>query len=349
MDREGLRVNVVSETPFTAECNGVHSAFLQTLESLEKLGVQAQPNGSADHADIVHVHTVGPYSLIKLLGKRRRSVVSAHVVPDSFVGSFALARFWLPLARAYLSFFYSLPKAVIAVSPDVAEQLRDMRVRAPIHLIPNGVDISRFRRPPEPRGQLRAQLGIAEDAFVVMCAGQVQPRKGVETFVRLAGEMPELTFVWVGGMPFERLTADYERMQRLQREVPPNLVFAGSVPYEEMPAYYHASDVLFFPSRQETFGLTVVEAAAAGLPLVMHDLEAFRALFGDAYLAGDERSFPAILSRLRDDADFRREWSLRSSALSARYEDVRLARELLALYRGILTEDRPRRLWGHVS
>jgi len=335
--QDALTVDIVSETPFTAQSNGVHTAFVQMVDALEKVGVRAVPNAK-DRCDIVHIHTVGPYSLLKLLANKRRSVVSAHLVPDSFVGSLALAKLWKPLAKMYLSFFYSLPKAVVAVSPSVRDELKEMGVKKDIFYIPNGVDLDKFRRCEQTRDRLRARLGIAEDAFVVISVGQVQPRKGVQTFIDTARELPDVTFLWIGGTPFEWLSADYDGMQKLMKDTPRNLRFIGEVPLDDMPAYYNAADVLFFPSVQETFGLVVVEAGAAQLPLLMSRLSTYEALFGKGYIPGTRETFKDYVLQLKNDHKFYEEYAQRAFEIATRYDDVKQAEELVRVYEGILEE-----------
>lgn len=332
-----MTVDIVSETPFTAQSNGVHTAFVQMVDALEKVGVHAVANAK-DRCDIVHIHTVGPYSLLKLLANKRRSVVSAHVVPDSFIGSLVLAKVWKPLAKMYLSFFYSLPKAVVAVSPTVRDELREMGVKKDIFYIPNGIDLEKFRRCEDTRERVRGKLDIADDAFVVISVGQVQPRKGVETFIETARELPDVTFLWIGGTPFERLTADYDRMQKLIKRAPKNLRFLGEIPLDDMPAYYNAADVLFFPSVQETFGLVVVEAGAARLPLLMSRLSTYESLFGKGYIPGTVDTFKDYVLQLKNDRAFYEEYAQKAYEIAMQYEDVKQAEELVRVYQGILDE-----------
>ena len=330
-----LVVNLVSETVQGSKGHGVHTAFLQTLTALERAGVDVRVNAGVG-SDIVHIETMGLRSLKLLLSTRERAVVTAHVVPESLVGSFMLAPLWLPLGAAYMRAFYSLADEVLAVSPEVVDGLERLRLNVPVRFVPNAIDVERFRPQPGWREEVRAELGIAEGAFVVICAGQVQPRKGVQQFIEAARRMPDATFVWAGGMPFKRLTAHYGEMMRAVAGAPANCLFVGALPYEEMPRHYAAADCLFFPSSQETFGLAIVEAAAAGLPLVLRDISTYRPLFGDAYLAGDDDTFVERLTALRDDPVLRAFYAKRASDLASRFDTARHAELLLDAYDAVL-------------
>lgn len=330
-----LVVNLVSETVGGSTGHGVHTAFLQTRTALERAGVDVRINAGAG-CDIVHIETMGLRSLRQLLRTRERAVVTAHVVPESLVGSFMLAPLWLPIGAAYMRAFYSLADEVLAVSPEVVDGLERMRLSAPVRLVPNAIDVARFAPEPGWREQVRTDLRISPDAFVVICAGQVQPRKGVHAFIEAARAMPDVTFVWVGGMPFKRLTAHYGDMVRTVAEAPSNCRFVGDVPYEEMPRHFAAADCLLFPSRQETFGLAIVEAAAAGLPLVLRDLPTYRPLFGDSYLAADEGTFTVRVAALRDDTALRAAYVRRATEMAARFDTVRHGQLLLDVYEAVL-------------
>lgn len=341
-DIRPLVVNLVSETVDGSKGHGVHTAFLQTRAALEQAGVDVRVNAGPG-CDIVHVETMGLRSLGLLMGARARAVVTAHIVPESLVGSFILAPLWLPIGALYMRAFYSLADEVLAVSPEVVEGLARMKLSVPVRFVPNAIDVSRFRPQPGWREQVREELGIADDAFVVMCVGQVQPRKGVHDFVEAARAMPDVTFVWVGGMPFRHLTAHYGDMMRTEAAAPANCRFIGDLPYEEMPRHYAAADCLFFPSHQETFGLAIIEAAAAGLPLVLRDLHTYGPLFGDAYLSGDDGTFVERLTALRADAALRGEYTRRATEMASRFDCVRHAQLLLAAYDDVLVRDEEQR------
>jgi 1,2-diacylglycerol-3-alpha-glucose alpha-1,2-galactosyltransferase len=338
MNPEGAKplvVNLVSETVDGSKGHGVHTAFLQTRIALERAGAEVRVNAGPG-SDVVHIETMGLRSLRLLLRTRERAVVTAHVVPESMVGSFMLAPLWLPIGAWYMRAFYSLADEVLAVSPEVVDGLERMGLDVPVRFVPNAIDVDHFRPQDGWREQVRAELGIDRDAFVAVCAGQVQPRKGVKAFVDAARAMPDVTFVWAGGMPFRRLTAHYREMLRLVAEAPANCKFLGDLPYEDMPRLYAGADCLLFPSLQETFGLAIIEAAAAGLPLVLRDLPTYQPLFGDAYLAGDEQTFVERVTAIRDEPTLRALYAKRARDMASRFDTVRHGQLLLAAYDDVL-------------
>ena len=153
-----------------------------------------------------------------------------------------------------------------------------------IEIIPNGVDVGRFRpvANASEKSQLRETLRLPKERPVVIFAGSIVPRKGVELLIRtwpqVLAAVPEATLVLVGG--FDRPTfMTQERMQELSRfqesmrslaaqpECRGSITFAGES--DHLEDWLRAADVFAFPSEQEGMGNVVLEAMACGLPCVI--------------------------------------------------------------------------------
>ena len=335
MNTKKLKVNIISESVFTVQGHGVHTAFLETRDALRKIGAEVETNSKKD-CDIVHIHTVGLYSLLKLLKNKNKAVVTAHVVPNSFVGSLALAKLWLPLAKIYLRYFYNQAKAVIAVSPEVKKELIALGVKQKIYILSNSVNLDKFKKDEKETLTLRKKYGIKKSDFVAITVGQVQPRKGVTTFIKVARVLPDIQFIWAGGIPFKFLAADYRKMKKVQKEAPRNVHFTGVLKFDEMPSYYNAADMLFFPSLQETFGFAIIEAGACRLPLLLRNLEIYEPIFNGNFIKGNETNFKNYIIKLKTDKNFYREYSDKACKLAQQYENVKMAKDLVKIYKEVL-------------
>jgi phosphatidylinositol alpha-mannosyltransferase len=105
--------------------------------------------------------------------------------------------------------------------------------------------------------------------------GRLDPQKGLSVALRafavLAGEFPDLWLVVAGDGP------DRGEVRRQPLEVRERLVLLGGVQHERLPAYHAACDVFVSPAiGQESFGVSLVEAMAAGLPVVASDIAGYR-------------------------------------------------------------------------
>ena len=157
---------------------------------------------------------------------------------------------------------------------------RDYGVEAGV--VPNGVDVARFRSaPPGRAAELRAR--VAPDGRpLVLAVGGVEPRKGSDSLVRalarLEGSRPVLAVL--GGHSFQDhrpyKEAVLAELPGLGLQLGTDVVLVGTVPDGDMAAWYAAADVLAFPSVKEGFGLAVLEAMSAGVPVVTSDLPVFR-------------------------------------------------------------------------
>lgn len=160
--------------------------------------------------------------------------------------------------------------AIVAATEDERRQLVRWygAERERVHIIPCGVDTARFR--PVDRAAARAYLGLPECGAIVLYVGRLEPLKGVDLFIEAAGriEWRDVTVLVVGGDdPGSPHRAELEARAR-ELGLGERVRFVGSVPHEDLPAYYSAADVTVVPSYYESFGLVAVESMACGTPVV---------------------------------------------------------------------------------
>lgn len=336
METHVIKVAMVSESEFTVQGHGVHTAYVELTNALKKRDDVEVVVNRFGEADITHLHTVGLYALRHLLSGSSKKVISAHIVPDSLVGSLVGAKLWLPLASLYLKWFYNRADMLFAVSDETKRTLEKLGVTKPIEIVYNLVDTSRYETTQADKAAARKALGITEDAWVVVGSGQVQPRKRVDDFVAAAKELPDVRFVWVGGMPFGKLAADYGAMQHMIETAPENFTCTGVVAHEAVKQYYQAADVFWLPSEQETFGLVVVEAAAAGLPVVLRDIPDYAETFANDALLCTPDQVVGMLTMLRDDKNFYAEAKRQAGAIADRFDSVAGAQRVTQIYKHLL-------------
>lgn len=332
---------MVSESDISIQGHGVHTAYTELASALERrddIDLIRGAFGETVSCDIVHIHTIGPRTWRKLLQKSPKKVISAHVVPASLIGSIAFARYWSFVAGWYMKWLYGRADKVLAVSETVAEVLkRDLGVRRDaVEVFYNTIDMAQYRTTSAEKRAARKKLGIAPGAFVVLGNGQVQPRKRVDTFHAMAAALPDVTFMWVGGIPFKQLGADYAAMQKLSTETPENLTVTGSIPHEDVAVYLAAADVFCLPAEQENHPMCVLEAAGAGLPIILRDIPEYHDTFGDdAVLCRSDEEFTEAVTMLQD-ATHRKQWRATSSRIAERFDSHVAAGRLVELYRSLL-------------
>lgn len=336
-----IRVNVVSESDIYVQGHGVHTAYIESAEALEKrddVEVIRGEFGKKVDCDVIHLHTLGTYAWRKLMQKGPKKVISAHVVPESLIGSIAFAQHFKTLTKWYMRLIYNRADKVLAVSGMVAKVLeRDLHVpRGKIELFYNTVDMKSYAFSENDKKVARKKLDIKKNDFVVLGNGQVQPRKRLDIFVKMAKELPEITFIWVGGIPFKQLGADYPNMQKLMNSASSNLKITGLIPHEEVRDYLAAADVFCLPAEQENHPMCVLEAAGAGLPIVVRDIPEYDDTFKNDVLRCTDNTFSSTIKKLRDDHEFYKKQQKKTQIVAKRFDSAAAAERLVKLYRELL-------------
>jgi glycosyltransferase involved in cell wall biosynthesis len=175
--------------------------------------------------------------------------------------------------------FYHSFDGVVTNSEPIASDLRNrLRVRTPISVISNGVDLGLFRASNDARVRLRtrASLGIRGEGPVLLSVGAVSPRKGsdllVEAWSQLLAERPDVELVFVGprhdkNNPRHRRFHDSLRARNAESHHPDRVHFAGV--RDDMNDVYAVSDIVVLASNREGMPNVVLEAMACERPVVI--------------------------------------------------------------------------------
>jgi glycosyltransferase-like protein len=231
----------------------------------------------ADEVDIIHTQdciSARAAARVRDAGAQVRVVRTVHHVDD-----FTTAALINCQRKAIEE-----PDQLVVVSADWHNRLKaDYGVNAVV--IHNGVDADRFPPiDPRRRAARRQQAGLA-DRFLFLSVGGIEPRKGsvflMEAMSLLRhGLDPPPALVVVGGHTFQ----DYTRyrddvlaaLPGLGLHLGRDVILAGSVSDAELHEWYRSADALVFPSVKEGWGLAVLEAMAADLPVVSSDIAVLR-------------------------------------------------------------------------
>ncbi len=242
--------------------------------------------------------------------------------------------------HAVAAFYRSFTKrcsALIAPSAGAAEVMRVWGAASPIRVIPNGVEVDRFCMPP--RTVTRAELGIPDDAVVGVFVGRMSGEKSINHLLRLfaAAASAECWLLLVGDGP----EIDDYRSLAQELAVDERVTFAGRVPYEQMPDYLALSNFFVSASVTEVHPLTVIEAMAAGLPVLGVHSPGIADTVTDGQsgllaVMGDDADFTQKFLALTRDAGLRRDLGKQAKVVSQRYSAETNARAILCLYQELL-------------
>ncbi len=171
--------------------------------------------------------------------------------------------------------------------------------------VPHGVDTGRFKpASPAERAKLRQQLGWPAEAVVVVYTGRLLRGKGLETlvdaFAAVAPVHPEARLVLVGSGAGQALSVEEELRERVHDAgLEERIVFTGRLDDVSQPL--RAADLFVFPSRFEALGISLLEAAACGLPSIGSRTGGIVDVLGDgrAGVLVPPGDLPALIAALR--------------------------------------------------
>lgn len=283
------------------------------------------------HADIVHYHTVDfPHYIDRILRKRRSIGVGyVHFLPETVDDSVKLPRIARWVFYKYLMWFYNSMDYLVTVNPIFIEKIKNCGISSPELLcIPNFVSKANFH-PLEKEQKLavREKYSLSPDRFVVLGVGQLQTRKGVMDFIETAKSLPDVQFIWAGGFSFGKITDGYEQIKKIVDNPPMNVRFLGIIEREEMNEVYNMADVMFLPSFDELFPMSILEALAAKIPVLLRDIPVYETILDGAYVkASDVEGFSQAIISLTDDSENYQKWVERAWDCSRIYSEEGIAK-----------------------
>ena len=217
-------------------------------------------------------------------------------------------------------------------------------------IVRNGVDPGRFApTTPAERARLRERVRAEGDRFLVLTVGGIEPRKGTVTLFEAMGKLrrevgPPPVLAIVGGHSFQDYRAYRDAalagLTDLGLELGRDVVMLGTVPEAELGGWYGAADAFAFPSVKEGFGLVVLEALAAGLPVVATDIPVFAEYLTDGESAllvppGDAGALAGALGSLARDPGERRRLAAGGAPVVAGFTWEATARRHREVYAGL--------------
>lgn len=305
--------------------------------------------------DIVHVHH--PF-LSGRLGLRYCRPLNIPVVFTNHTRYDLYAQAYLPglpeqlgttFLQAYLPSFCDAVDLVIAPSEGLREVLRGLGVKASIEVLPNGVDLALFREQVNPLA--RADLSVPAGDVLLIYVGRLGPEKNlvslVRAFVGAHAAYPNTSLLLVGDGPERDNLAYLVERNGLTDKV----IFCGMVEYTKLPRYLAAADLFVTASVTEVHPLSVIEAMAAGLPVLGIRSPGIEDTVVDGetgVLSTDDLpSFTAQMARLVAEGETRRAMAGRARQGAERFAIDKTSTRLADRYEELLRNRKPdrRRRW----
>lgn len=339
-----IRINMLSNAD-KVDGQGVGSAYLEQVSLIKdelKDEFEVVINDS-NPADIIHCHTILPEYLIKMKRNKGINVAYVHFLPDTLDGSIRLPKSAFSVFKKYVTYFYNTADYLIVVNPIFIHDLVKFGIpKEKIMYIPNYVSKNSFyKEKPEQIQNTKEKYGISQDEFIILGVGQVQTRKGVKDFIEVAEKLPDYTFIWAGGFSFGVITDGYDELKALYENPPKNVKFLGIIPRDEMNDIYNLADILFMPSYNELFPMSILEAINSEKPLLLRDLELYQDILFKKYLSDNNNDgFADKIYQLKNNSNLYQQYSQYSKEISEYYTKDNVKQMWKEFYQNIYQKDK---------
>jgi len=305
---------------------------IRKLREIYRLDIIHTQNVDSPVGDVVTMH-----SCLKAAEQQKKS----------HTGQNPLLRFlgytvFLPFRILYLTTEEQIlknSKKIIAVSNEVRDQILAL-YQIPVEkivVIPNGVDLARFKPDAEKRARIRKELAIGNDDRVLIFIGHLFEIKGLDYVLDAIKLLPEMRLIVVGEGVNIHSYKQRIAMQGRDRQV----CFLGTV-LKHNEDYYSAADVFILPSESEGFPLAALEAAASGLPLITTRTGGLSDLVvpgeNGFFIQRDAVEIRDVLLRLTKDSELMRRMGARSRERAQSYSWDETVRRIEMVYHQILTK-----------
>ena len=224
--------------------------------------------------DIVHIQT--EFSIGKIAKKIAKAcnspiINTSHTLYEDYTGYIIPSkRLGRIIARKFTRSSYADSKAVIAPSDKIKNLLTKYGISAPIHIIPTGIDLDRFKKKVHliEKSTLKAKLNIPNKAKVIISIGRIAKEKNLDEIIDFMPDLiekDENIILLIGGDgPYKKQIELKVKKLGIEKYVR----FTGMIPPKNTYKYYQLGDLFVCASTSETQGITYIEALACSLPLV---------------------------------------------------------------------------------
>lgn len=207
-------------------------------------------------------------------------------------------------------------------------------------VIPNGIEVSRFADT-----TIRPIEKYDDDYLNVLFVGRLEERKGfrylLRAFRQVKQDVEHARLLVVGAYEREDKTTYLEYVRHYHLH---DVKFVGYVPPDDLPRWYHTADIFCAPSTgYESFGIVLLEAMAAGTPIVASDIAGYRSVLqhgvqGEFVPPADPEMLASTLTRLLRDPARRRTYAEAGRQTAPRYAWERVTERVLSYYRELLEQ-----------
>lgn len=306
------------------------------------------------HLDVIHSQTefgVGTFARIIAKQFHIPLVHTYHTMYEDYVHYITKGYFVGTSKKIveYLTLFYcdkTISELIVPTEKTKELFKEKYKVNRNVYVIPTGIEIEKFYLENNKNLNIlekRNSLGIAKDDFVILFVGRIGTEKnidlllnGMEKLIKLSKKIKLLI---IGDGPDMGYYKEYVYKRKLGK----NVIFTGKVPWDSISEYYLIADIFATASVTETQGLTVIEAMAAGLPVVCINDESFTGTIMnnvDGIIFNNLEEYIEAITKLYQDRELLKNLGKKARIDAEKYSSEKFATSVLEVYRTAIKKNR---------
>lgn len=295
-----MKVLIYFENDEGIKTSGIGRALSHQLKACELAGIETTRKPD-DTYDLAHINTYFGKSrkLIKRLKKKGIPViVHGHSTREDFRYSFKMWRLMAPFYCGWFEKCYRKADMVLTPTSYSKYLIKSHGYNENTYDVSNGISLEDYAHNEEYSEAFYkgfSKYGIKKGDKFVIGVGFPFERKGIDDFFAVAARFPEVKFIWFGYL--KRILVN-EKVARWIRHKPSNVIMPGYCSGQLIKGAYQNATCLFFPSREETEGIVVLEALATRCPLVVRDIGVYYPWLKDGINAHVEKGLEGFTSTI---------------------------------------------------
>jgi 1,2-diacylglycerol 3-alpha-glucosyltransferase len=298
--------------------------------------------------DIIHGHSGGGVTFTGLQIARAKNipyVATYHTLWAKYAHYFLRGRITPRMLERTSSVIGNMCDCLIAPTERVKNELQRYGLKKPIYVLPNGIDLKAFQH--VEKGYLRKKLRIPKHTKILLHVGRLGKEKSVDfivhSFKSIQSESPDTALVLVGN------GSEREKLRELAKSLglSNHVYFLGTVNHATISSVYTDADVFLFASRTETQGMVILEAFAAGLPVIALKDAAFHGVIEDGVngfmVNKNTKLFANAVLKIISDASIYKRISHAAHATAERFSIDETAIQLENIYLRLINTNQTRK------
>ncbi|HBD06248.1 MAG TPA: glycosyl transferase family 1 [Firmicutes bacterium] len=270
-----MKVLLYFQNQDTFKKSGIGRALKHQITALTKNGIEYTLNPKDDF-DIAHINTYFGKSQKVLKKCKKRGIpviVHGHSTFEDFRDSFRAWRMIEPYYDRCLKKMYSNADYIITPTPYSKKLISNYSfVKCPVEDVSNGINLEEYQINESDIDAFRKHFNLSKDDKVIISIGWFFRRKGIDDFIEVARKLPQYKFIWFGHQPKWQTQG---KILKILKHRPENVIMPGYIAGPILKGALHGADLMFFPSREETEGIVVLEAMATHLPILVRDIPVY--------------------------------------------------------------------------